>query len=507
MRILETAVWVLLMIMLIWAFKQNAAKSRPFAILSACAFLIIIMHLFIEGWRWQMVLAYGVGAVMLIIAGGWFLKRQTESKPPTKFRGALRIILSSTGILLLLISGILSWALPVFRLPVPTGPYQIGVSQWFLTDESREETLSANPGGRRELNIYAWYPADASGLTKTAEYLFDSRIVSKEYAKLNRLPGFFLDYLRLVRTHSYTDAPISNIKASYPVLVFSHGYDTHAGLYTALMEELASLGYIVFSIGHTYESVVEAFPDGRQARFAPPQGFSPDEKTLQQNQKEAEEINPNDLASIIKYEKKVFNNTVWNNSLSVWSADTRFVIDWLEKINRDGIHNPFYQKLDLNKLGAFGMSFGGKTTCTLAFEDRRIKAALNMDGPLNEDIMDHPLETPFMFMLGNDAGTSSNSYKLRKSLMDAIVGNSHTAAYNMFVKDAGHGDFTDISIWCPLAKGRAPQLGKIDGYRMMIIVNTYVPAFFNKHLKGIDSPLLNGPSSDFPEVIFKARKQ
>jgi hypothetical protein len=41
----------------------------------------------------------------------------------------------------------------------------------------------------------------------------------------------------------------------------------------------------------------------------------------------------------------------------------------------------------------------------------------------------------------------------------------------------------------------------------MKIVNTYIPAFFNKHLNGIDSPLLNGGSPDFPEVIFKARKQ
>jgi hypothetical protein len=310
-----------------------------------------------------------------------------------------------------------------------------------------------------------------------------------------------------VRTHSCTNAPVSNKKASYPVLVFSHGYATHAGMYTALMEELACSGYIVFSIGHTYESIVEVFPDGRLARFAPPRDFSPDEKTLQKNQKEAEEIKPNDLAARIAFEKKAFNNPVWSSRISAWSADTRFVIDWLEKINRENIHNPFYKKLDLNKLGAFGMSFGGETTCALAYEERRIKAALNMDGPLYGDVMDHPLEIPFMFMLSTEAGTRSISFRSLQSLMNAIVENSHTAAYNMFVKDAGHGDFIDVSIWCPLAKGRAPRLGKIDGYRMMNIVNTYVSAFFNKHLKGIDSPLLNGPSPDFPEVIFKARKQ
>jgi predicted dienelactone hydrolase len=504
MRILEIIVLVLLMIMLIWVFKRNAAKSRPFAILSACAFLIIIMHLFIDGWRWQMVPAYGVGAVMLIIAGRWFLKRQTESKPPTKMRRALRIILSSTGILLLLVSGFLSWALPVFQLPAPTGPCRIGVSQWFLTDVSREETLTADPGDHRELTVCAWYPADASGLTKTAGYLNNPQIVGRALAGTLPGAGFLFSHLRLVRTHSFPNAPVSNRESSYPVLIYSHGYGQHAGLNTALMEELASYGYIVFSIGHTYESTVEVFPDGRQARFIQTPN-SIDGKTYQKLSKEAEELKPNDLAARVMFFRRFQKLTTMESTrIYVWSADTRFVIDWLDKINNEDTRNPFYRRLDLKKLGVFGMSFGGAAAGQLCVEDRRVKAAINMDGFPYGDLIDHPLEIPFMFMRSQWSSTQFNG--IFQSIIDFTLGSSRSAAYDVFVKESAHVNYTDLSVWSPVLKYTG-LFGKIDGARMMKIMNAYVPAFFNKHLKGIDSPLLDGLSPDFPEVIFKARKQ
>jgi hypothetical protein len=39
---------------------------------------------------------------------------------------------------------------------------------------------------------------------------------------------------------------------------------------------------------------------------------------------------------------------------------------------------------------------------------------------------------------------------------------------------------------------------------MTYIQNVYARAFFDKHLKGMVSPLLDGPSADFPELIFRS---
>jgi hypothetical protein len=40
---------------------------------------------------------------------------------------------------------------------------------------------------------------------------------------------------------------------------------------------------------------------------------------------------------------------------------------------------------------------------------------------------------------------------------------------------------------------------------MTTIQNVYTLAFFDKHLKGLAAPLLDGPSPDYPEVVFASR--
>ncbi|MEI0739748.1 hypothetical protein VQ056_29130 [Paenibacillus sp. JTLBN-2024] len=42
----------------------------------------------------------------------------------------------------------------------------------------------------------------------------------------------------------------------------------------------------------------------------------------------------------------------------------------------------FSGRLDLNKVGMFGHSFGGATAAQMLLADGRVKAALNMDGTL-----------------------------------------------------------------------------------------------------------------------------
>ena len=50
--------------------------------------------------------------------------------------------------------------------------------------------------------------------------------------------------------------------ANRPVVIYSHGYTSFPGQNTALLEELASHGYIVYSVQHTYDSSPVAFPNG-----------------------------------------------------------------------------------------------------------------------------------------------------------------------------------------------------------------------------------------------------
>ncbi len=512
MRVLEIVFLALTVAALIGLLKDNAGKSRVFSVILGCTFLALMLHLIIEGWRWQVVPGYGAGAAILIIsAKRMFRKHDADDQRRKWFRTALKFLLSGTAMILVLISGILSWAFPVFKLPDPTGPYRVGQSQWFLLDKSREETQTVEPGDCRELSVLSWYPAEATGMTKMAEYFpkgIAKAILADSHASsllgLARLRetgvGFFFDYMRLVHTHAYPNAAVSPKHPPYPVLVFSHGYGALPAQNTVLMEELASHGYAVFSIGHTYESLVEIFPDGRKIRYSP--RFSVD-SVISKLGNEIEKSKVDDLAALIAIFKR-YNTTKAFESIPIWLADTRFVIDWLEEKNAKDPESPFYGRLDLTKLGVLGMSYGGSTACQIAFEDQRVKAVINMDGgtPLGDSI-DYSFDIPVMFMKSEPpltvlAGT-------HRKMIEYMMGRTHNAFYSIFVSGARHLNFTDISIFSPVLKYTSEKIGNIDGDKMLNIMNCYIVAFFDKHLKGIDSPLLNGPSADFPEVIFKAR--
>jgi len=57
----------------------------------------------------------------------------------------------------------------------------------------------------------------------------------------------------------------------------------------------------------------------------------------------------------------------------------------------------------------------------------------------------------------------------------------------------------------PLGRIGIDVTGTIDGRRMLQVMNTYVLAFFDKHLKGEAQPLLDRSSERFPEVDFQVR--
>ncbi len=65
------------------------------------------------------------------------------------------------------------------------------------------------------------------------------------------------------------NAPLTDAAANRPVVIYSHGYTSFLGQNTALMEELASHGYIVYSAQHTYDSSPVVFPNGDVAAMCP----------------------------------------------------------------------------------------------------------------------------------------------------------------------------------------------------------------------------------------------
>jgi len=80
-------------------------------------------------------------------------------------------------------------------------------------------------------------------------------------------------------------------------------------------------------------------------------------------------------------------------------------------------------------------------------------------------------------------------------------------AYNLVFDGFGHMDFTDFTLYPGIASPDPYLIGGVEGSRAAQVINAYLLAFFDQYLKGEASSLLDGPSSDYPEVEFEARNR
>ncbi len=459
MRILEILILSTLLLRLLGYAFPLIKRSRWIDWLPSLALLLTVIHLGLEKYRWQMVPAYGLTLLLFLVS----LSRIKQGSRPEDTK-APRWVLLIAGFLLRLLLVVLVAALPillpVFRLPEPTGPYPVGTTRLYLVDRARPETFTPNPDDPRELMVHVWYPAQAATDARPATYM--------EY-----MP-FQFRHLSLLRTQTYQDAPISDLQSSYPVLIFSHGYISFAEQNLILMEELASHGYVVYSIAHTYNAIATVFADGRVVAL--------------------------DSTIANDYMKGNYpTQAAYAEHLRIWTDDTLFLIDELQSIQAGERESAFVGKLDLARLGIFGVSFGGVTAVRVCSIDERCQAGISMDAGLPRDYtgqpIDLPLKQPFMFMSNEGRRTHYTRANLR------AVENT---VYEVTVRGTMHLNFADIVLYSPVLKF-TKAFGPIDGYCMAEVLNDYTLAFFDKHFKGETSPLLDGPSPDHPDVEFHSR--
>jgi predicted dienelactone hydrolase len=455
-RTFEILILVTLFLRLVGCSFPPIKRPRWIDLLPSLAVLLIVLHLVVEKYRWQMVPAYGLTLLLFLLSLPQLKRgeRPTNTRPP---RRVLIIIGFLFRLLILAFVAALPILLPVFRLPEPTGPYPVGTTKLHLVDCTRPETFTPDPDDHRELMIQVWYPAQVEPGVRPAPLM-------------EHMP-FQFSHLSLVRTHAYLDAPVSDAQVSYPVLIFSHGHIGFVEQNLTQMEELASHGYVVCSIAHTYHTIATVFPDGRVVP--------------------ADSITANDYI-----QGNSPTQDIYAEHLRIWTDDTLFLMDELESYQAGERESMFAGKLDMARLGVFGQSFGGVTAVQVCSIDDRCQAGINLDAGLPRDYagrtIDFPLKQPFMFMR-----SEGMTYYMRTAL-----GAVENTAYGVTIRGTMHFDFTDLFLYSPVLKF-TKAFGPIDGYRMVKIINDYTLAFFDKHLKGEKSPLLDGPSPDYPEVEFQ----
>ena len=375
---------------------------------------------------------------------------------------------------------------PLISLPEPTGEYRTGTTTYYLNDSEREETFTENPDDNRELAVKVWYPTDAAtGIT--APYI--SEELGQAITSGLELPENSPDIgqvLQSIPTNSILNAPVAQTETEYPILLFSHGLGGIPEVHTIQAEALASEGYIVAGINHTYDSLVSVFPDGEVIPQTPVLAGDDDFNE--------------DFLDII------------SQDITVRAEDAQFVLDELTDIDgEDDAFGLFADKLDLDKVGILGHSLGGATAAETLALDSRFRAGINQDGGLFGSNADANLIQPFMFLNADRTNAPSDElpiFDLQQQFLNNLIGDG----YDVAIAGTEHNNFTDLAfLISSLADAEIPtdvleELSflsediDIDPVRALNITNDYTTAFFNRYLKDGESPLLTDNTPEYPEV-------
>src|SRR5262245_59471233 len=206
------------------------------------------------------------------------------------------------------------------RLPAPTGQHAVGRTTYTCFDASR---------ANRPVRVATAYPALVTA-AKTGPYYPDLAELRKNPEIGPTIANYFGALLQplinnSVRSNVYDNAPVAQEGKPFPVLLFSHGLGQSPFTYGIQLEDLASHGYVVVAISHVGDALAISIPGGASAPFVP-----------------------------------------WGAAASTYDVHQRlfvedlvFTLDQITVLSRDA-RSRFNGVLDLDRVGAFGHSIGGR---------------------------------------------------------------------------------------------------------------------------------------------------
>jgi hypothetical protein len=261
-EILLVAVNIISLILFI--LRRNIPKIFLCIILTLST-IIFILQIVFEGYRWQISIHYLIYFILLLFIFKYIIKNQNRT--PHIFNKPIKFFLLFIISIFFLLTIFIAIIFPVFKLPQPTGKYKVGTQVVQLKDNNRNELFTKNKNDKRELVTQIWYPISNTNTQKT-KYLFpqDKKIFNnykEELSKGLKIPSFIFDYWKFIKTNSYEGVSISNNEKKYPLVIISHGFNVMKEFHSTQAENLASNGFIVIAIDHTFCSLITTFPDSK----------------------------------------------------------------------------------------------------------------------------------------------------------------------------------------------------------------------------------------------------
>jgi dienelactone hydrolase len=351
--------------------------------------------------------------------------------------------------------------------PAALGPYPVGVTSMLLEDHTRD-------GGTRSLMTEIWYPAteDSRGLPKNRLLDFFGNPKTPAFPMLLKM-AFGADIVaadKIFQNEAVRDARAR--KGRFPLLLFSHGNGGMRMQNAFLCEHLASHGYIVAAPDHTHNSVVTVI-DGEMVVFDDSDG----------GRQRSAKARPLDLS---------------------------FLIDSLERMNKGG-DSRFQGKIDLERIGVTGHSFGGFTSTWIAVRDARVDAIAPLAGVASDAA---PPKIPALVIFATEDDTLGlERVEAIRKYYEACEG----PRYSVEFKNGGHYTFTEMFQLNPAfgdGVGSGKRLANDEALdylpmeKSFLYTKGYCTAFFGRYLKGI-SPYADYLTSnlDAQELLVQGRPE
>ncbi|MDI6105415.1 lipase [Actinoplanes sp. NEAU-A12] len=381
----------------------------------------------------------------------------------------------------------------------PDGPYPVGTTTLHLVDRSRPDPwVTTQP--YRELAVTLTYPArPAHGHPRdgwlTPGWAADSTEVLK-----NMVPGgnvAAVDWAG-ARAHARVDAPVARPNGQpLPVLLCGLGHWASASMFRLMAEGLASRGYLVAMCEPTYETPV-MFPGGRMVPHHPASNPAGDGNTEE----------------FLAYLRRIYAARV---------ADARFVLDGLAVLAAGGNPDAAGRALPdglrraprVTRVGAFGGGVAaGLVALSLLGQEPRVTAAAMADATVTAPTAGPPV--PMLPIV--DSGVDGPVLVLRPQfpargpdpLWERAWAGLRGWRRDLELVGGGEAWLTDLQWVLPQvrrglglpADTYVPTLGTVQPAEAVAAGRAYLAAFFDRHLRGRDGRLLDGPSRRHPAVRF-----
>ncbi|MFT7611416.1 MAG: dienelactone hydrolase [Parvicellaceae bacterium] len=337
-------------------------------------------------------------------------------------------------------------------LPI-TGEYSVGTKSYFIIDKNRSETLTKNTKDYRRVGIQAFFPS-----FKTDECM----------NQLDSPYGKKIKYIHCI------NKPIKPaiINEKYPVVILSPGFGGSYLMNLTLAEELASHGYYVINVGHTFFNSTPTFPDGKKIEL-----MSMDTLKMESDDFLNEEF-----------------KTRLNTYIKIQKDDILSILNELANtLDKDHLNS-----IDLNNIACIGYSGGGATSAEICSADTRIKAGININGILYGDGWNDSITQPFLYINADYSDPKKAEIEMQggQNVIDSLLSyynrrklrfskNSNADFYELTLYNTTHQNFSDMALI------NQDYCGKSKPKKCFEYTYRYILLFLNKYLKKETSDELN----------------